>query len=62
MFPECLVTHGSITSSDYISICLNIEKGQPMRLGGRPFRFKSMWVGEKGCTDIIEERLCDAPN
>lgn len=29
--------------------------GKPMRCGGRPFRFKSMWVGEKGSTEIIED-------
>ncbi|KAF5458754.1 hypothetical protein F2P56_022761 [Juglans regia] len=53
LFPQSVVTHGSISYSDHMPIWLEVEGGGERGRQKMLFRFEAMWVGEEGCQCII---------
>lgn len=53
-FPFLKVQHGVAAYSDHIPLWLDTNGGLIRRRGERPFRFKTMWVGDKECSGIVE--------
>lgn len=55
LFPHAKVTHGVAVYSNHLPICLDTKIRVVGRRKERLFRFETMWMGEKGCEDIIED-------
>lgn len=62
-FPKARVIHGSVAYSDHLPIWIELE-GENIKKRPKLFRFETMWVGEKGCDDIVKEirRRVDSKN
>ncbi|XP_042962309.1 uncharacterized protein LOC122296569 [Carya illinoinensis] len=52
-FPFASVVHGLATYSDHVPIWISTDSEEGFVKNKNLFRFEPMWVGEKGCDDII---------
>ncbi|XP_042983151.1 uncharacterized protein LOC122312574 [Carya illinoinensis] len=52
-FAFASVVHGLVAYSDHVPIWILTDSEESFVQNKKQFRFESMWVGEKGCDDII---------
>ncbi|XP_022841874.1 uncharacterized protein LOC111365549 [Olea europaea var. sylvestris] len=59
LFTQAMVTHGSTTYSDHRPLWIQLQGASQTLKGPKPFRFESMWIGEKACSDIVLNQWSD---
>ncbi|XP_050289689.1 uncharacterized protein LOC126727821 [Quercus robur] len=56
LFPNAIVHHVSMSSSDHSMLTIRIQSSRPRQPQSRPlFCFKAMWLQDPRCADIVQK-------